>query len=236
MSRESVPTVSAASGRGLTLSHPGKTASLKQIRWPVGRADRAVGQRMLRTRRVVGGCAREARRQSRRLTHTDTRGFEGLVNGAGQVIPDRVEVDGVFEPGRERSHGLVGVIAGCFEPGFGPGPDRIERAVSHAEHSSRSWTPSRPENWRVLDLARGARRLRSDVLARDRQPAVRLLRHREVPYPAHLPQAGRLEPGAGGEPGPGRLRGLTSGRPISGGNAIRRQAAKSRRRRRNHPG
>jgi len=44
------------------------------------------------------------------------------VDGAGQVIPDRVEVDSVFEPGRERGHGLVGVVAECLEPGFGPGP------------------------------------------------------------------------------------------------------------------
>ena len=28
------------------------------------------------------------------------RGFQGLVDGTGQVIPDRVEVDGVLEPGR----------------------------------------------------------------------------------------------------------------------------------------
>jgi hypothetical protein len=77
---------------------------------------------MLRTRRVVGGGAREAPRQSRRLTHTDTRRFEGLVDGADQVIPDRVEVDRVFEPGRERGHGLLGVVAECFKPGFGPGP------------------------------------------------------------------------------------------------------------------
>jgi hypothetical protein len=77
---------------------------------------------MLRTRRVVGGGARGAPRQSRRLTHTDTRGFEGLVDGADQVIPDRVEVGSVFEPGRERGHGLVGVVAECLEPGSGPGP------------------------------------------------------------------------------------------------------------------
>jgi hypothetical protein len=44
----------------------------------------------------------------------------------------------------------------------------------------------------------------ADVFLRDRRPVVRLPRHREVPCPAHLPQAGRLEPGAGGEPGPGR--------------------------------
>jgi hypothetical protein len=74
---------------------------------------------MLRARRVVGGGAREARRRSRRLTHIDTRGFEGLVEGAGQVIPDGVEVDSAFEPGRERGHGLLGVVAECFGPGFG---------------------------------------------------------------------------------------------------------------------
>ena len=34
----------------------------------------------------------------------------------GQVITDRVQVDRVLQPGRERRHGLVGVIPGPVEP------------------------------------------------------------------------------------------------------------------------
>jgi hypothetical protein len=30
-------------------------------------------------------------------SHRNVRGFQGLVDCAGQVIPDRVEVNGVFE-------------------------------------------------------------------------------------------------------------------------------------------
>ncbi len=41
-----------------------------------------------------------------------------LVDGAGQVIPDRVEVNGVFEPGREGGHGLVRVVPGPVKPAF----------------------------------------------------------------------------------------------------------------------
>src|SRR5579859_3278145 len=48
--------------------------------------------------------------------HRYVRGFQDLVDGAGQVIPDRVQVDGVLEPGRERGHGLVCVVAGPVEP------------------------------------------------------------------------------------------------------------------------
>jgi hypothetical protein len=36
-------------------------------------------------------------------------GLQGLLHGTGQVGLDRVQVDGVFEPGRERGHGVVGV-------------------------------------------------------------------------------------------------------------------------------
>ena len=39
-------------------------------------------------------------------------GFQGLVHDAGQVILDRIQVEGVLQPGRERGHGLVGVVAG----------------------------------------------------------------------------------------------------------------------------
>jgi hypothetical protein len=49
--------------------------------------------------------------------------FQGLVHGPGQVIADRVEVDRVFQPRRERGHGLVGVI---------PGP--VEAPVHHTLH------------------------------------------------------------------------------------------------------
>jgi hypothetical protein len=43
-------------------------------------------------------------------------GVQGLVDDTGQVIADRVELDGIFEPGRERGHGLVRVVPGPVEP------------------------------------------------------------------------------------------------------------------------
>jgi hypothetical protein len=42
------------------------------------------------------------------------------VDDTGQVIADEVELDGIFEPGRERGHGLVRVVPGPVEP---PGAD-----------------------------------------------------------------------------------------------------------------
>ena len=48
--------------------------------------------------------------------HRDVGGFQGLVHDTGQVISDRIQVDCVFQPGRERGHGLVGVIPGAVEP------------------------------------------------------------------------------------------------------------------------
>jgi hypothetical protein len=48
--------------------------------------------------------------------HRYVGGFEGLVHGTGQVVPDRVQVHGVFQPRSERGHGLVGVVAGPVEP------------------------------------------------------------------------------------------------------------------------
>jgi hypothetical protein len=44
------------------------------------------------------------------------RGFQGLVDDTGQGISDRVQIHGVFQPGRERGHGVVGVVAGTVEP------------------------------------------------------------------------------------------------------------------------
>jgi hypothetical protein len=43
-------------------------------------------------------------------------GVQGLVDDTGQVIADGVELDGIFEPGRERGHGLVRVVPGPVEP------------------------------------------------------------------------------------------------------------------------
>ncbi len=37
--------------------------------------------------------------------------LQGLVNDAGQVISDRVQVHRILQPGRERHYHLVGVIA-----------------------------------------------------------------------------------------------------------------------------
>jgi hypothetical protein len=48
--------------------------------------------------------------------YRQVRGFQGAGYYLGQVAADRVQVDGIFEPGRERHHGLVGVIPGAVEP------------------------------------------------------------------------------------------------------------------------
>ncbi len=37
------------------------------------------------------------------------RGLEGTLYDAGQIVVDRVQVDGVLQTGGERGHGLVGV-------------------------------------------------------------------------------------------------------------------------------
>ena len=42
--------------------------------------------------------------------------LKGPVHETGQVIVDRVEVDGVFQPVRERGYGFVGVVPGSVEP------------------------------------------------------------------------------------------------------------------------
>ncbi len=47
--------------------------------------------------------------------YRDVGGFQGLRHDAGQVIPDRVTVDGVLQAGRERGHRLVGVVPGPVE-------------------------------------------------------------------------------------------------------------------------
>src|SRR5271165_3449682 len=48
--------------------------------------------------------------------HRYVGGFQGLVHDTGQVISDRIRVDGVFQPGGERGHCLVVVVTGSVEP------------------------------------------------------------------------------------------------------------------------
>ena len=48
--------------------------------------------------------------------HRYVGGFQGTVDDTGQVGLDRVQVDSVLQPRRERGHGLVGVIPGPVEP------------------------------------------------------------------------------------------------------------------------
>ena len=75
-------------------------------------------------------------------------GFEGLLHDTGQVISDRVQVHGVLQPGRERHHGLVGVVPGSIEPSvhhpLHPPPHRIEqsrRGQRRGGHRHRSMKP-----------------------------------------------------------------------------------------------
>ena len=63
-------------------------------------------------------------------------GVQGLVDDTGQVIADGVELDGNFEPGRERGHGLVRVVPGPVEPPVHrPTPILIRGAASPASSS-----------------------------------------------------------------------------------------------------
>ncbi len=43
-------------------------------------------------------------------------GFQGPVHDTGQVIVNRIRVQGVLQPCRERGYGPVGVIPGPVEP------------------------------------------------------------------------------------------------------------------------
>ena len=48
--------------------------------------------------------------------YRDVGRFQGVLHDTGQVIADRVQVHRVFQPGRERGHGLVRVVPGPVEP------------------------------------------------------------------------------------------------------------------------
>jgi hypothetical protein len=54
----------------------------------------------------------EARLSRVGCPHRYVDGSQGLVHDTGQVIADRVQVDRVFQAGRERGHRLAGVIPG----------------------------------------------------------------------------------------------------------------------------
>jgi hypothetical protein len=64
--------------------------------------------------------------------HRDVDRFQGRLHDAGQVVTDRVQVDRVLEPGRERGHGLVGVIAGPVEPQVQPPLHRRRTGLNRA--------------------------------------------------------------------------------------------------------
>jgi hypothetical protein len=71
-------------------------------------------------------------------------GFQGLVHDTGQVIADRFQVDRVFQPGRERGHGLIGVIPSPVEPRYArtvPGTLPLRTAPLHRATDS----PTGPE-------------------------------------------------------------------------------------------
>jgi hypothetical protein len=46
--------------------------------------------------------------------------FQGLAHDTGQVVSDRLQIHGVFQPRGERDHGPVGVVSGPVEPAVHP--------------------------------------------------------------------------------------------------------------------
>ena len=77
--------------------------------------------------------------------------FQGPLDDCGQVISDRVKVHRVFQPGRERGHGLVGVIPGPVEPPvhrpLHPPPHRVEQrrgGQRGGSHRHRGVEPTAP--------------------------------------------------------------------------------------------
>ena len=50
----------------------------------------------------------------------DVGGLQGAMNDAGPGGLDRVPVHGVLQPGGERGHHLVGIVAGPVEPPVHP--------------------------------------------------------------------------------------------------------------------
>jgi len=64
--------------------------------------------------------------------HRHMDGFQGVVHGCGQVIPDCIQVRGVFQAGRECGDGLVGVV-----------PVTVEPPVHHPLHPPPQWIEKR---------------------------------------------------------------------------------------------
>ena len=93
-------------------------------------------------RRDGGGEAGQAGSVVFAHPYRDVGGFQGLRHDAGQVIPDRVKVDGVLQAGRERGHRLVGVVPGPVEPPVHGALDAVaQRVEQRRNHECRSWPP-----------------------------------------------------------------------------------------------
>jgi ATP/maltotriose-dependent transcriptional regulator MalT len=121
--------------------------------------------------------------------------------------------DGTIDDAPARVRAARQIIASCADPGVLTEPlARTERvlALRTGAASVARGRPAGPLSVREQEILRW---LSSQLSLREIAGQLFLSpRHREVPCPAHLPQAGCLEPGAGGAPGPGRLRALTSDR------------------------
>ena len=74
------------------------------------------------------------------------------MHATGQVIPDGVEVDRVFEPYGERRHGRLRVVPGPVEPAvdgtLDPAPERVEQGGGLAA------IPATPGDAGVLAISR----------------------------------------------------------------------------------
>lgn len=55
--------------------------------------------------------------------------FQRLLYGTSEVVPDRVQVDGVLQAGSEGGDGLVGVVAGPVESAVDQPLDPVAQRV-----------------------------------------------------------------------------------------------------------
>src|ERR1700722_13053623 len=130
--------------------------------------------------------------------HRYVGGFQGQVDGAGQGVADRVQVDSVFQPGREGCDGLVGVVPGPVEPAVHPSlypqAQRVEecrrgqRAGGHGHRGVERQHPGGQQDQACIQADQQASYDRVRQCAGEHEPDVQQL----VPPPARNSQPTEL--------------------------------------------